>query len=151
MSSSKTLIRSFACAVALGLVFVQAALAADKQPIRFNASDQAAAKAVTLKAADLGPGWKGGVTKADLTPTTTCAMKVSDLVLTGAAKSEFTAPGVAVGSGEHQVLQSAAPVSAESRRRTVGNTKFMACVIRDVMRSRTRAKVISPYKLAFEA
>ena len=45
MRSSKTPIRTVACVVGLGLMFVQAALAADKQPIRFNAADQAAAKA----------------------------------------------------------------------------------------------------------
>ena len=60
MTSSKTSIRRVACVVGLGLVLVQAALAADTRQIRFNTVDQAAAKAVTLKAGDLGPGWKGG-------------------------------------------------------------------------------------------
>ena len=46
MRSSKTQIRTVACVVGLGLMFVQAAIAADKQPIKFNAADQAAAKAV---------------------------------------------------------------------------------------------------------
>ena len=89
MRSSKTPIRTVACVIGLGLVFVQAAFAADKQPIRFNAADQAAAKAVTLKAADLGPAWKGGARKPDLTSDDDCSFKRSDLVLTGAAKSEF--------------------------------------------------------------
>ena len=66
MRSSKTPIRTVACVIGLGLMFVQAAFAGEKQPIRFNAADQAAAKAVTLKAADLGPGWKGGAKKPDL-------------------------------------------------------------------------------------
>ena len=94
MRSSKTPIRTVACVVGLGLMFVQAALAADKQPIRFNAADQAAAKAVTLKAADLGPGWKGGPKKPDLSQDDKCVTKVSDLVITGAASSKFQGPGV---------------------------------------------------------
>ena len=59
MRSSKTPIRTVACVIGLGLVLVQAAFAGEKQPIRFNAADQAAAKAVTLKAADLGPRLEG--------------------------------------------------------------------------------------------
>ena len=53
MRSSKTPIRAVACVVGLGLVLAQAALAADAQPISFNASDQAAAKAVMLRADSL--------------------------------------------------------------------------------------------------
>ena len=112
MRSSKTPIRTVACVVGLGLMFVQAALAADKQPIRFNAADQAAAKAVTLKAADLGPGWKGGPKKPDLSQDDKCMTKVSDLVITGAASSKFQGPGRLC---HHRVGDP--PVAVNGRRR----------------------------------
>lgn len=146
MSSSKTPIRTVACVAGLGLVLVQVALAADKQPIKFNASDQAAAKAITIKAADLGAGWKGGAAKPDLTPGTQCAMKVSDLVITGAARSEFQAPGVIIHS-DAQVLQSPGMVSADWSR-SIGNAQFMSCSTREVM-STTAMKVISFKKVTF--
>ncbi len=133
MRSSKTPIRTVACVVGLGLMFVQAALAADKQPIRFNAADQAAAKAVTLKAADLGPGWKGGPKKPDLSQDDKCATKVSDLVITGAASSKFQGPGVSV-TTESEVLQSPSMVAADWRR-SVGNAGVMACIRSEVMKT----------------
>lgn len=146
MRSSKTPIRTVACVVGLGLMFVQAALAAEKQPIRFNASDQAAAKAMTVKTADLGRGWKGGATKPDLTADDRCGMKRSDLVLTGAARSEFTTPGALI-SSESNVLQSPGMVTNEWRR-SVGNAIFMACAGRLVTES-TDMKVVSFKKLPF--
>jgi hypothetical protein len=133
MRSSKTPIRTVACVVGLGLMFVQAALAADKQPIRFNAADQAAAKAVTLKAADLGPGWKGGPKKPDLSLDDKCPTKVSDLVITGAASSKFQGPGVSV-TTESEVLQSPSMVAADWRR-SVGNAGVMACIRSELMKT----------------
>jgi hypothetical protein len=148
MRSSNTPIRAVASVVGLALVLVQAALAADTQPIRFNASDQAAAKAVLLKAADLGSGWKGGAAKPDLTPDDVCAMKRSDLVLTGAAKSEFTTPGATV-SSESNVLQSPGMVATEWRRST-GNAAYMACARKQYLTAdEPNVKVISFSKLAF--
>jgi hypothetical protein len=133
MRSSKTPIRTVACVVGLGLMFVQAALAADKQPIRFNAADQAAAKAVTLKAADLGPGWKGGPKKPDLSQDDKCVTKVSDLVITGAASSKFQGPGVSI-TTESEILQSPSMVAADWQR-SVGNAGVMACIRSELMKS----------------
>jgi hypothetical protein len=148
MRSSKTPIRTVACVAGLGLVFIQAALAVEKQPIRFNAADQAAAKAITLKAADLGAGWKGGAKKPELNPDNPCAMKRSDLVLTGAASSEFKTQGAAI-SSESNVLQSPAMVTADWKR-TVQNTTFMACTRSAYMKSdEANVKVVSFTKLAF--
>jgi hypothetical protein len=148
MRSPKTPIRAVACVLGLGLVLVQAALAADTQPIRFNASDQAAAKAVMLKAADLGAGWKGGATKPDLTPDDVCPIKRSDLVLTGAAKSAFTTPGAMV-SSESNVLQSAAMVATEWRRSS-GNAAYMACARNEYLTAdEPNVKVISFKQIAF--
>ena len=61
MSLSK--VRFGGALAALMLVVVQAAYAAEKQPLKFNPADQAAAKAITLKLPDLGAGWKGGPAK----------------------------------------------------------------------------------------
>ena len=148
MSSSKTSIRTVACAAALGLVFVQAALAVDKQPIKFNASDQVAAKALTLKAADLGAGWKGGAKKPVLNPDNPCPMKRSDLVLTGAAKSEFKTQGAVVTS-ESNVLQTPAMVTADWRR-SVGSAAFIACTRSEYMKtSEANVKMVSFKKMPF--
>jgi hypothetical protein len=148
MRSSKRPIRTVACAAALGLLLVQAALAAEKQPIRFTAADQAAAKAVTLKAADLGAGWKGGAAKPDLTPDDDCPIKRSDLVLTGAAKSEFKTPGASI-SSESNVLQTPAMVAAEWRR-SFGMASYTACARKVVMGTgEANVKVVSFKKVAF--
>ena len=148
MRSSKTKIRTVACIVALGLMFVQAAIAADKQPIKFNAADQAAAKAVLVKANDLGAGWQGGAKKPDLTPDADCAFKRSDLVLTGAAKSEFKTQGAMVTS-ESNILQSPAMVAAEWRR-SFGSSTYMACARKVVMNSNeANVKFVSFTKVAF--
>jgi hypothetical protein len=148
MRSSGNSLRVVACVIGLGLVFVQAALAADKQPIRFNAADQAAAKAVTVKAADLSAVWKGGAKKPDLTPDDDCSYKRSDLVLTGAAKSEFKMQGASITS-ESNVLQSPAMVAAEWRR-SFGSSTYMACARKVVMDTdEANVKFVSFKKIAF--
>ena len=64
-----------------------------KEQIRLNPADQAAARAVVMRRADLGSsGWQGGRVKPDLSSDVTCPNfhpKVSDLVVTGAAESLF--------------------------------------------------------------
>lgn len=148
MRSSKTPIRSVAFVIGLGLVFVQAALAVEKQPIKFNAADQAAAKALTLKATDIGAGWKGGATKPDLNPDNPCVMKRSDLLLTGAARSTFKAQGATITS-ESNLLQSPAMVAADWQR-TIGSAKFMACTRGVYMKSdEANVKIVSFTKLPF--
>ena len=119
MSFSK--VRIGGALAALTLVLIQAADAAESQPIKFNAADQAAAKAMTLKRSDLGAAWKGGATKPDLS-NDTCPTKRSDLVLTGAAKSEFNQSGLFVTS-ESAVLQSPAMVRADWQR-TAANPRL---------------------------
>ena len=148
MRSSRNSVRVVACVIGLGLVVVQAALAADTQPIRFNAADQAAAKAVTVKAADLHPVWKGGARKPDLTPDPECSYKRSDLVLTGAAKSEFKMQGASITS-ESNVLQKPAMVAAEWRR-SFGSSSYMACARTIVMGTdEPKVKFVSFKKIAF--
>ena len=60
---------------AIACLFATAAVAladnGNRQKIRFNAADQAAARAAVLRRSDLGSGadWKGGAKKPDLTKT----------------------------------------------------------------------------------
>ena len=131
--------------VALMLALVQVASAAEPQPTKFNAADQAAAKAITLKLSDLGAGWKGGPTKPDLT-SDTCPTKRSDLVLTGAARSQFQGSGVFV-SSEANVLRTAAMVRTDWQR-TVANPAFWACGKRELANA-PGAKLVSLKKVAF--
>lgn len=130
---------------ALTLVVIQAAYAAEKQPLEFNPADQAAAKAITLKLSDLGAGWKGGPAKVDFS-NDTCPTKVSDLVVTGAAKSTFSGDGVFVTS-EAEILRTAAMVKADWQR-TVANPSFWACGKRELA-TLEGGKLVSLKKLAF--
>lgn len=143
MSLSK--VRFGGALAALMLVVVQAAYAAEKQPLKFNPADQAAAKAITLKLPDLGAGWKGGPAKLDFS-NDTCPTKVSDLVMTGAAKSTFSGDGVFVTS-EASILRTAAMVRTDWQR-TVANPAFWACGRRE-MASLEGGKLVSLEKMAF--
>jgi hypothetical protein len=92
-----------------------------KQKIELNAADQAAARAVVLRRSDLGAGWTGGRTKPDLTSTVSCPSyhpKVSDLVVTGAASSEFHRTGLAF-ANEVELFRTAAMVDRDWRRSIV--------------------------------
>ena len=143
MSFSK--VRIGGALAALTLVLIQAADAAESQPIKFNAADQAAARAMTLKRSDLGAAWKGGATKPDLS-NDTCPTKRSDLVLTGAAKSEFNQSGLFVTS-ESAVLQSPAMVRADWQR-TAANPAYWACGRRELAKLEG-AKLVSLKQIAF--
>ena len=118
--------------VALALVMAQVALA-ESPVMRFNAADQAAAKAVVLKAADLGPGWKGGPQKASVEGPPPCPgwnPKQADLVITGAAESEFSAPGAMVSSSV-QVYKTTRMIAVDWQR-TVIAPEVIRCISRDL-------------------
>jgi hypothetical protein len=92
-----------AAAVAVALFASTVAVAGDgKEQIKLTAADQAAAKAVVLRRADLGSsGWEGGPTKPDLASSLNCPNfhpKVSDLVITGAAQTNFRRSGLVFGN-----------------------------------------------------
>jgi hypothetical protein len=117
--------RRCAGTAAVVTVLVVAASAAaggpGKQKIELNAADQAAARAVVLRRSDLGEGWTGGRTKPDLTSTLSCPSyhpKVSDLVVTGAASSEFQRTGLAFAS-EVELFRTATMVDRDWRRSIV--------------------------------
>jgi hypothetical protein len=113
-----TVVTAIACLLATTAV----ALAdnRNRQKIRFNAADQAAARAAVLRRSDLGSGadWKGGAKKPDLTKTEPCPNynpKQSDLVLTGIAETQFT-QGILAFDSEVQVLETPRMVRLDWRR-----------------------------------
>ncbi|HYY64448.1 MAG TPA: hypothetical protein VE688_07535 [Gaiellaceae bacterium] len=88
---------------AVALAACALAVAGDGQePVKLTPADQAAARAVVLRRADLGSsGWEGGATKPDLSSGLSCPNfhpKVSDLVITGAAQTTFRRSALVFGS-----------------------------------------------------
>jgi hypothetical protein len=109
---------------AIACLFATSAVAladnGNRQKIRFNAADQAAARAAVLRRSDLGSGadWRGGAKKPDLTKTDPCPNynpKQSDLVLTGIAETQFT-QGILSFDSEVQVLETPRMVQLDWRR-----------------------------------
>ena len=110
-------------AVATLLVLAAGAAAAGpgKQKVELNAADQAAARRVVLRRNDLGPGWTGGRIKPDLSSGVSCPSyhpKVSDLVVTGAAASQFRGTGIAL-VNEVEAFRTSAMVDRDWRRSIV--------------------------------
>jgi hypothetical protein len=106
----------------LALVLVTAAAAGTlgREKIKYNAADQAAARAVSLKRADLRPasGWHGGPVKPDISGAPNCPNyhpDESDIVLTGAAATHWLRPVNEV-QDQSEVLQDARMVNREWQR-----------------------------------
>jgi hypothetical protein len=146
---------TIASAVTFALTTAVVSLAADgnKQKIRFNAADQAAARVAVLRKSDLGSGtgWTGGARKPDLSATESCPNynpKQSDLVLTGAAETRF-ALGTLVFDSEAQVLETARMVRLDWRRSVLA-PGVLSC-LRSTMSKSTPAgtTVLSIQKLGF--
>jgi len=139
-------------AAATVLVVVAGATAADpgKQKIELNAADQAAARAVVLRRSDLGAGWTGGRIKPDLTSQVSCASyhpKVSDLVVTGAAESQFRGTGLVL-ANEVEVFRTAAMVDRDWRRSIV--PAAVPCLRRTLTKGLgAQAKVLSFGRIPF--
>jgi hypothetical protein len=104
---------------AAGLVAAGAAWASSptKEKIAYTAADQAQAKAEVLRRSDLPGGWAGGKRKPDVSSTEPCAYRPrqNDLVLIGAAETDWRKPGSQV-SSEAQVLRTAAMVRRDWQR-----------------------------------
>jgi hypothetical protein len=105
--------------------------AADKEPVHFTADGQADARAAVIKRIDLGStaAWTGGPTKPDLdSPFPACRYKPkqSDLVVTGAAESNWKAPGLEFDS-ESDVLETAGMVRLDWQR-TVTAPQVLPCL-----------------------
>ncbi|MGZ4333279.1 MAG: hypothetical protein ACXVRJ_03290 [Gaiellaceae bacterium] len=116
-----------AAAITAGMA---AAAGGERQQIKFNHADQAAAQRAVAQQGDLGSaGWTGGALKPDLSPAPTCANfhpKQADLVLTGAAASRWTDQGLQIDT-QAQVLQTTDMVAADWRR-TVLAAPAMPCL-----------------------
>jgi hypothetical protein len=89
----------------------------NRETIKLNAADQAAARAVVIKKTDLGVAgvWQGGRTKPDLSPDPTCPNYHPDLsrfVVTGAAASDWKS-GLSEIQTQTDVLQTAQMVRKE--------------------------------------
>lgn len=137
---------------ALGLAPGATANLPNKEQIRLNAADRAAARAAVLRRADLGPtGWSGGPVKPDLSSTMSCPgyePRQSDLVLTGAAEADFRHSGLSIQSVA-QVLKTRSMV-ARDWQRTVVAPKAIACLRSMLTRALpSNQRVLSFKKLPF--
>src|SRR4051794_3747131 len=139
-------------ATAAALVFVVTAMAAENYRFRFNATDQAAARASVLRRADLGDTvlWQGGLTKPDLSAPPACmrGLKLSDLVVTGAAESSYTGSGIWFDS-QVEILRTPRMVSLDWQR-LMQTSNFLSCYRDEVAKFRPRiGKVASIRWVAF--
>jgi hypothetical protein len=103
-------------AVTAGAVF---AASGEKEQVHLTTADQAAARRAVAVRSDLGSGnWTGGLRKPDLSEPAGCAgfqPKQADLVVTGAAESDWTDQGLQLETAA-QVLKTGAMVDADWRR-----------------------------------
>lgn len=122
------------------------------QQIKFNRADQAAARAVVIRRADLGSsGWTGGPSKPDLSSGPTCPNyhpKRSDLVLTGAARTTFQNAGFEFDS-QSGVLKTRRMVALDWRRSVLA-PGTIPCLRRTIAKGLpSNAKVVSFKRLPF--
>jgi hypothetical protein len=145
--------RAALAAFILAAVVVPMATASglDRPQVRINAPDQAAAKFALVRKADLGSGWTGGPKKPDLSSTMSCpgyTPKQSDLVVTGAAETDFQRPGVAVQSIA-QVMKTSSMV-ARDWQRTVLDPRAFKCLRYTLAKQLTKQeRIVSFSKLGF--
>ena len=103
-------------AVAAGAAF---AATGEKEQVHLTKADQAAAKRAVALRSDLGSGtWTGGFSKPDLSQSAGCANfhpKQADLVITGAAESDWSDQGLQLDT-QAQILKTRAMVAADWRR-----------------------------------
>jgi hypothetical protein len=115
---------------------VASASSPNKEKIAYTAAGQAEAKAEVLKRADVGSGWSGGVTKPDVSSTLPCSYykpKQNDLVLIGAAETDWRKPGYEI-DAEAQVLRTADMVRRDWQR-TVLAPQVVPCLRQGLAKS----------------
>ena len=101
----------------------------NRERVRLNSADQAAARAAVLRRGDLGSGWTGGARKAPPPSTVTCPgyqPKQSDLVRTGAAEARFQHTGLVLQT-DAQVLKTRTMV-ARDWQRSVADPRSVNCL-----------------------
>jgi hypothetical protein len=140
--------------VLAALLAAAVAYAGGHEQIKYNAADQAAARAATLKRADLtgATGWTGGSTKAEISAPPSCPnyqVDLSKYVLTGAARSQWSA-GTRQVSSQTEILQTTQMVAAEWQLQIV-KPGAIACLRSVLAKSFTSAggSLLSFKKLAF--
>ena len=138
--------------VALALVTVAVA---EAPKVHLTADGQAAARAVVLRKADLAPatGWTGGLSKSDLSDSGPLCPnfepKQSDLVVNGAAESQWTHPSGLTFFSQGEVLQTAQMVRLDWQR-SVLSPKMLPCVSRTLVEGAgPGAQLISATRLKF--
>lgn len=104
---------------------------ADKEQIHLTAAGQAAARAVVVQRADLGTAaaWAGGVKKPDLSSSSNCPTykpKQSDLVVIGAAETDWSASGIDIDT-QSDVLKTPTMVALDWQR-NVTAPQVVPCV-----------------------
>ena len=116
------LIALCSAAVAAGAAF---AATGEKKQVHFTKPDQARARGAVAQRADLGSAaWTGGFRKPDLSASPTCAdfhPKQSDLVLTGAAETEWQDQGLRIET-EALVVKTHAMMVADWKRTVIAPT-----------------------------
>jgi hypothetical protein len=121
-----------------------------KEKIAYTAAGQAKAKAEVLRRADLPGQWSGGQRKPDVSATLPCSYKPkqNDLVLIGAAETDWLRPGFQV-SSEAQVLRTAAMVRRDWQR-TVVAPQVVPCLRQGFEKSLgTGATLVSVGRVAY--
>jgi hypothetical protein len=144
---AKSLLIAF-CAGALA--GAAAAATAENPEYKPVPADMAAARASTLKAADLGAAWKGGQRKPDRPTGIVCAgfaPKQADLVVTGIADAEFRHTVMDVES-QIQVLKTADMVRTDFAR-TVQPPMARCLATRFEQGAGGAAKVVSARRISF--
>jgi hypothetical protein len=136
------------------LIVAISAFAGDggRPKIRFNAADQAAARAALIRLADLHPLGRrlGPVRLPDLTPLT-CPNynpKTSDLVITGAAEAVLAEPRIVLAS-RATVLQTARMVRLDWQRSTVNAPGLISCLRSSLAKDIGSGKIMSFKRIAF--
>ena len=143
-----------ALAAVAALVTAGVALAGGHEQIKYNAADQAAARAATIKQADLtgATSWVGGSVKADIAAPPSCAnypVDLSNYVLTGAARSQWRA-GTRTVESQIEVLQTKQMVAAEWKLQVTA-PGALTCLRTSLAKTlaSSGAKLVSFSKLAF--
>jgi hypothetical protein len=120
-----------ALSVVAALLAAAVAYAGGHEQITYNAADQAAARAVTIKRADLtgATGWAGGALKPDISAPPSCPdhpVDLSKYVLTGAARSQFRG-GTRTVASQIELLKTVQMVNAEWKLQ-VSSPGAIACL-----------------------
>jgi hypothetical protein len=133
--------RALGAAALLTFALAATAAAGNTEKFKLNTADNEAARAVTLTAADVGPGRTQLAMKPDLTADDThCPNfnpKSSDLVVTGAAATKFDQAGARVQS-EVELMRTPKMVQRDWQR-SVSSPNFLPC-LRSMFKKQSSAK-----------